>query len=43
VVNPERHHRVEPRTIKRRPKQYPWMSAPRQVLRKRLIDKAHAA
>jgi hypothetical protein len=43
VVNPERPHRTEPRTIKRRPKQYPWMSAPRPVLRKRLIDKAHAA
>jgi hypothetical protein len=43
VVNPERPHRIEPRTIKRRPKQYPWMSAPRPVLRKRLIDKAHAA
>ena len=36
-------HRIEPRTIKRRPKQYPWMSAPRPVLRKRLIHKAHAA
>jgi hypothetical protein len=43
VVNPERPHRIEPRTIKRRPKQYPWMSAPRHVLRKRLLDKAHAA
>jgi len=42
-IQPERPHRVEPRAIKRQPKQYPWMSAPRPVLRKRLIDQAHAA
>jgi hypothetical protein len=43
VVNPERPNRVEPRSIKRRPKQYPWMSAPRDELRKRLISKGFAA
>lgn len=43
VVNPARPHRVEPRTVKRRPKQYPWMSAPRQVLRNRLLGKVDAA
>src|SRR5262249_33893983 len=43
VVNPERPGRCEPRTIKRRPKQYPWMSAPRQELRKRLRGKQDAA
>ncbi len=43
VVNPERPNRVEPRSIKRRPKQYPWMSAPRKELRKRLISKGFAA
>jgi hypothetical protein len=43
VVNPERPNRVEPRSIKRRPKQYPWMSAPRKELRKRLISKGVTA
>jgi hypothetical protein len=43
VVNPERPERFEPRTIKRRPKQFPWMSAPRQELRKRLQRKKDAA
>jgi hypothetical protein len=43
VVNPRRPHRFEPRSTKRRPKQYPWMSAPRSELRKRLLDKAHVA
>jgi hypothetical protein len=43
VVNPERPNRVEPRSIKRRPKQYPWMSATRKELRKRLISKGFAA
>lgn len=42
VVKPERPHRSEPRSIKRRPKQYPWMIAPRSVLRKRLIQKGLA-
>lgn len=42
VVDPERPGRFEPRTIERRPKQYPWMSAPRQELRKRLRDKQDA-
>jgi len=43
VVNPARPHRIEPRSIKRRPKQYPWMSAPRQELRKRLTGRTDAA
>jgi hypothetical protein len=38
VVNPERPNRVEPRVIKRRPKNYPWMSRPRAELRKRLLQ-----
>jgi len=42
-VNPLRPNRSEPRSIKRRPKQYPWMSAPRSELRKRLISKGIAA
>jgi hypothetical protein len=43
VVNAARPGRFEPRTIKRRPKQYPWMSAPRHELRKRLLGKEVAA
>lgn len=43
VVNPERPGRIEPRPIKRRPKQYPWMSAPREELRKRLRAKKDVA
>jgi hypothetical protein len=43
VVNPERPGRFEPRTTKRRPKQYPWMSKPRQELRKGLRNKEDAA
>ena len=37
VVNPARPGRVDPRVIKRRPKNYPWMSKPRAVLRERLL------
>jgi len=36
VVNLPRPHRLEPRCIKRRPKQYDLMNKPRDVLRKRL-------
>jgi hypothetical protein len=43
VVNPERPGRVEPRCIKRRPKQYPLMNRPRNELRKRLKKRRHAA
>ncbi len=38
VVNPRRPNRYEPRVRKRRPKQYPLMTKPRQVLRKSLIN-----
>ena len=37
VVNPKRLDRVEPRAIKRRPKQYPRMTRPRQELRQHMI------
>jgi hypothetical protein len=36
VVNPSRRGRVEPRVVKRRPKQYMRMTKPRSELRKRL-------
>jgi hypothetical protein len=36
VVNPSRPDRVEPRVVKRRPKQYMRMTEPRAVLRKQL-------
>ena len=37
VVNPKRPGRVEPRVVKRRPKEYPRMTQPRQELRNVLI------
>jgi hypothetical protein len=43
VVNPERRERVEPRVRKRRPKQFPVMKRPRDVLRKALLRKKAAA
>jgi hypothetical protein len=43
VVNPHRPHRSEPRSTKRRPKTYPWLTAPRHELRKRLLEQADAA
>ncbi len=43
LVNPSRKGRVEPRVRKRRPKQYPVMKKPREVLRKQLTDKKVAA
>lgn len=43
VVNPERPDRVEPRVIKRRKKQYPYMTKPRDELRKRLKKRRDAA
>lgn len=39
VVNPSRCGRVEPRVVKRRPKQYFRMTKPRAVLRKELPKK----
>jgi hypothetical protein len=36
-INPERPGRVQPRVRKRRPKQYPLMQEPRDVLKKRLL------
>ncbi len=39
VVNPSRRGRVEPRVVKRRPKQYFRMTKPRVVLRKKLPKK----
>ena len=36
VVNPARPGRVEPRVVKRRPKQYSRMTEPRSELRKKL-------
>ena len=43
LVNPVRTGRVEPRVMKRRPKQYPRMTKPRSVLRKELMEKEVAA
>ena len=43
IVNPTRRGRVEPRVVKRRPKQYKLMTEPRDVLRKRLLEKKDAA
>ena len=37
VVNPKRSGRIEPRVVKRRRKEYPRMTQPRQELRKMLI------
>jgi hypothetical protein len=38
IVNPARPHRVEPRVKKRRPKPFPLMMTPRQILRRRLVQ-----
>jgi hypothetical protein len=43
VVNPNRPGRVEPRAVKRRPKQYDRLNRPRQELRKRLLENKVAA
>jgi hypothetical protein len=43
VVNPQRPGRVEPRTRKRRPKQYDLMNRPREELRQRLLRQPLAA
>jgi hypothetical protein len=38
VVNPYRPNRVEPRVVKRRPKEYDRMTRPRAELRKELLE-----
>jgi Transposase DDE domain len=38
VVNPERPDRVEPRAVKRRPKEYDRMTRPRAELRRQLLE-----
>ena len=43
LVNPQRSDRVEPRCLKRRPKQYTRMTRPREELRKRLRKRRKAA
>ena len=43
VVNPLRTGRVEPRVVKRRPKQYKLMTKPRHVLRNQLITQNDTA
>ena len=43
IINPERPDRVEPRCIKRRPKEFPVMKSPRHELRKRLKKRRDAA
>jgi Transposase DDE domain len=40
IVNPTRPYRVEPRVKKRRPKPFPLMIAPRQELRRQLVQQA---
>ena len=43
VVNPDRPDRVEPRVVKRRPKEYDRMTRPRAELRQRLLEGPLAA
>ena len=43
VVNPHRPDRSEPRAAKRRPKPFVWLTQPREVLRKRLLEKENLA
>jgi len=43
LVNPDRYGRVEPRAIKRRPKEYDRLNKPRWLMRKALILKAKNA
>jgi hypothetical protein len=40
IVNADRSNRYEPRVRKRRPKHYPLMTQPREILRKRMRDKS---
>jgi hypothetical protein len=43
VINPARPDRIEPRVLKRRPKEYNLMTKPRDSLRKALLRKKRAA
>ena len=43
LTNPLRPNRLEPRVLKRRQKEYARMTKPRDVLRKALLSKKHAA
>ncbi len=43
VINPARPDRVEPRVVKRRPKEYDRMTLPRAELRRRLLEGKPAA
>ena len=43
VVNPLRPERIEPRCLKRRPKEFPFMVRPRDEYRKRLKKQPRAA
>lgn len=43
IVNPRRSDRIEPRVVRRRPKQYQRMTKPRQQLREALGATALAA
>jgi hypothetical protein len=38
VVNPDRPDQVEPRAVKRRPKEYDRLNRPRAELRRRLLE-----
>jgi len=42
-VNPLRRNRVEPRAVKRRPKEYDRLNKPRDILRERLLGRTRAA
>jgi hypothetical protein len=43
LLNPHRPNRLEPRAVKRRPKEYDRLTQPRHQLRKALERKKHAA
>ena len=43
VVNPDRPDRLEPRAVKRRPKEYDRMTRPRAELRRRLLEEKAVA
>ena len=43
IVNPLRPGRIEPRAVKRRPKEYDRVNKPRAEMRKALLTKKHAA
>lgn len=43
VLNPDRPNRIEPRAVKRRPKEYDRLNKPREELRKSLTNQGNAA